>query len=97
MTEDKRTLMKKAEARAKEINRMALQVKEAKDALIGEVLAARKEGDITQREWEEISGIRQPMIARIEGNLTNPRLDTLLKLLVPLGLTLKVVPLEKER
>ena len=39
-------------------------------------------------------GLKQPAIARIESHRSVPRVDTLLKLLVPLGYTLKIVPLE---
>ena len=52
----------------------------------------RNEHKITQKQLEELSGIKQPMIARIENGETTPRVDTLIKLLLPLGYTLKVVP-----
>ena len=56
----------------------------------------RKEQGITQKELEELSGVKPPVIARMEKEITNPRLDTILKVLVPLGKTLAVVPLEKK-
>ena len=42
-----------------------------------------------------MSGVKQPVIARMEKGKTNPRLDTVLKVLAPLGKTLQVVPLDK--
>lgn len=54
----------------------------------------RNEHKITQKQLEELSGIKQPMIARIESGDTVPRVDTLLRLLQPMGLTLKIVPIE---
>jgi DNA-binding phage protein len=61
-------------------------------AIIGELIKARREKGITQKRLEELSGVRQPVIARMEkGN--NPQLDTVLKVLAPLGKTLSVVPL----
>jgi DNA-binding XRE family transcriptional regulator len=61
-------------------------------AIIGELIKARQEKGITQKKLEELSGVRQPVIARMEkGN--NPQLDTVLKVLAPLGKTLSVVPL----
>jgi DNA-binding XRE family transcriptional regulator len=61
-------------------------------AIIGELIKARREKGITQKQLEELSGVRQPVIARMEkGN--NPQLDTVLKVLAPLGKTLSVVPL----
>lgn len=59
-------------------------------ALIGELIAARKEKGLTQRELEELSGVRQPIIARIESGSTTPNLNTVLKLLAPLGKTLYI-------
>lgn len=59
--------------------------------IIGEILKARQEKGITQRELEAISGVKQPFIARIERNTVDPQLTTILKLLQPLGLTLQVV------
>lgn len=64
-------------------------------ALIGELIQARKEKGISQKKLEELSGVKQPIIARMEKGLTNPQIDTILKILVPLGKTLAIVPLEK--
>lgn len=63
-------------------------------AIIGELIRIRQEQGITQKQLEELSGVRQPVIARLEKGLTNPQIDTLIKLLVPLGKTLAIVPLE---
>ena len=64
-------------------------------ALIGEIIKARQEKGISQKKLEELSGVKQPIIARMEKGTTNPQIDTILKILVPLGKTLAVVPLEK--
>ena len=61
-------------------------------ALIGELIKARNEKGISQKRLEELSGVKQPMIARIESGKTLPQVNTLLKLLVPLGKTLAIVP-----
>lgn len=63
-------------------------------AIIGELVKAREEQGLSQRKLEEISGVRQPVIARMENGTTSPQLDTILKVLVPLGKTLAVVPLD---
>ena len=63
-------------------------------ALPGRRIAARVARGMTQRDLAEASGLKQPAIARIESHRSVPRVDTLLKLLVPLGYTLKIVPLE---
>ena len=63
-------------------------------AIIGEIIKARDEQGISQKKLEELSGVKQPVIARMEHGTTIPRLSTVLKVLLPLGKTLAVVPLE---
>lgn len=63
-------------------------------ALIGELIKARQEQGISQKRLEELSGVKQPVIARMEAGVTNPQIDTILKVLAPLGKTLAVVPLD---
>ena len=64
-------------------------------ALIGELIKARQEKKITQKQLEELSGVKQPIIARMEKGTTSPQIDTVLKVLASLGKTLAIVPLEK--
>lgn len=63
-------------------------------ALIGEIIKARQEKGLSQKKLEELSGVKQPIIARMERGATNPQLDTILKVLAPLGKTLAIVPIE---
>ena len=63
--------------------------------IIKATIEARKKNNLTQRELSRISGIKQPVIARIEKQTNSPQIYTLLKLLYPMGYTLRVVPLEK--
>lgn len=63
--------------------------------LIGKMIEARERKGLSQRDLAEISGIKQPAIARLESMKSTPQIDTLLRLLVPLGLTLQIVPLDK--
>lgn len=62
--------------------------------LVGEMIQTRKDEHLSQRDLEEISGIKQSVIARMESGRTDPHLSTILKLLVSMGKTLAVVPLE---
>lgn len=64
-------------------------------SIIGELVRARQEKGISQKKLEELSGVKQPVIARMEKGSTSPQLNTILKVLAPLGKTLAVVPLEK--
>lgn len=63
-------------------------------ALIGELIKARNERGITQKQLEEMSGVSQPVIARLERGTTSPKISTVMKLLAPLGKKLAIVPLE---
>jgi DNA-binding XRE family transcriptional regulator len=56
------------------------------------LIDARNEKKISQKELEELSGVRQPLIARIEKGRTDPQISTILRILEPLGMTLAVVP-----
>lgn len=64
-------------------------------ALIGKMIEAREKSGLSQRALAELSGVKQPAIARLESMKTIPKIDTLLKLLVPLGYTLEIKPLKK--
>ncbi|WP_303690869.1 helix-turn-helix domain-containing protein [Megamonas hypermegale] len=63
-------------------------------ALIGEMIKAREEKGISQKKLEELSGVKQPVIARMEKGKTIPQIETVLKVLGALGKTLAIVPLE---
>lgn len=63
-------------------------------AVILALLDARQEKGITRKELERMTGIKRPVIAGMERGFTNPRINTVLKLLAPLGKTLAVVPLD---
>lgn len=65
-------------------------------ALIGELIKARQEKGISQKKLEELSGVKQPIIARMERGSTSPQLETVLRVLAPLGKTLAVVPIKPE-
>ena len=64
-------------------------------ALIGELIKARKERGLSQRELEALSGVKQPVIARMENGSTVPNLNTILKVLAPLGKTLYMGDLKR--
>lgn len=66
-------------------------------ALISEMIKVRESQGISQRKLEELSGVAQPVIARMEKGTTSPSIDTVLKFLVPLGMTLKIVPIGKTK
>ena len=53
---------------------------------------ARRARGLTQRELADLSGIAQPMIARLERGVGSPRVDTLERLLAACGHSLEVRP-----
>lgn len=59
--------------------------------IINSVIQARRQAGMSQKELENTSGIKQPVIARLERGDTNPQLLTLLRILSPLGKTIRVV------
>jgi DNA-binding XRE family transcriptional regulator len=64
-------------------------------ALIGKMIEAREQKGMSQRELAEASGVQQPAIARLESLKATPQIDTLFKVLHPLGYTIEIVPLGK--
>lgn len=64
--------------------------------IIEATIEARKKNKLTQRELSQKSGVSQPVIARIEKCINSPQTNTLIKLLYPMGYTIRVVPLENE-
>ena len=64
-------------------------------ALIGELVNARKERGLSQKQLEELTGVKQPVIARMENGSTTPNLSTILKVLAPLGKTLYIGDLKE--
>ena len=63
-------------------------------SIIGELIKARQEKGISQKKLEELSEVKQPVIARMEKGTTGPQVDTIMKVSAPLGKTLAVGPLE---
>lgn len=82
--------LKKELLTPEEIAEMDLRVQ-----LIGAMIEARQEKGLSQRKLEELSGVKQPIIARMEKGSTSPQLSTFLKLLSALGKTLKIVDIKR--
>ena len=65
---------------------------ELKIEFAGKLVEARERKGISQKRLAEMAGLKQPAIARLERMNTSPKLDTLFKVLKPLGYTLAIVP-----
>ena len=62
--------------------------------LVGKIIEARKNRGLSQQELADLCGMKQPAIARLEKMASSPQLDTMLKILHPLGYRLDIVPCE---
>ena len=66
---------------------------EALAAIISAIIEKRNELGYSQRELAHICGLPQSSIARIEACVVKPNVETLIKIMRPLGLSLSVVVL----
>ena len=64
--------------------------------LIRTMVAIREEKGLTQSQLAELCHVKQPVIARMESSIHSPQIDSLLKILTPLGYTLRIVPIGKK-
>ena len=71
-------------------NRHDIEQIEELSSIVSSIIKRRNELGISQRALAEQCGIPQSSVARIESFKTMPKLDTLLKLMRPLGLKLQV-------
>ena len=70
------------------------QMIELEKELIMTLVRIREEKGLTQAQMAELCGVSQPTIARMERATHSPQLDSLFKILVPLGYTLQIVVLK---
>ena len=60
--------------------------------LIGKLIEARESKGFTQEQLAEASGLKQSAVARLESMKATPQIDTLFKILTPMGYKLTIVP-----
>ncbi len=63
--------------------------------LIGKLIAAREAKGFTQQQLADAAGIKQSAVARMETLKATPQIDTLFKVLTPMGFKLAIVPLDE--
>lgn len=63
-------------------------------AIIGKLIEARESKGISQKQLADMCGMKQSVIARLEQMNATPQLNTLVKILKPLGYRLDIVPCE---
>ncbi len=76
------------------IKSLELEEKEEIDViskLVTKVIERRIELGLSQRDLARLSGVKQPVVARLEMLGSIPRIDTLVKILKALGLKINLV------
>ena len=85
----------KTENRQNFIKREEL-LKELEFEFVSELIKIRKEKKLSQQKLADSADVIRETIARIENLITSPQLNTLIKILEPMGYTVKIVPLQKK-
>ena len=60
-------------------------------SLINAVVEVREQNGLTQKQLSELCGVKQPVIARLERAIHSPQINSIIRILKPLGYTLTVV------
>ena len=68
---------------------------ELEKELIRSMVAIREEQGLSQADMARKCNVKQPAIARMEKNTHSPQVDSLLRVLTPLGYTLQIVPMKQ--
>jgi len=58
-------------------------------------ISLRKELKMTQQQMADEAHVIRETIARIENFMTSPQVKTIIKILEPIGYTVKIVPIEE--
>ena len=72
------------------ITKQDIEEAEVLSSIVSALISKRTAMGISQRELASLCGIPQSSVARIESFATTPKLDTLIKLMHPLGLHLTI-------
>lgn len=70
------------------------QIIKLEEELIRTLVQIREEKHLTQTQLADMCQMKQPVISRAESSTHSMRIDSLLRILTPLGYTLQIVPLK---
>lgn len=59
--------------------------------LIKTIVEAREQKGLTQKQLSDICGIKQPVISRLESAVHSAQINSIIRILKPLGYTLSIV------
>lgn len=60
-------------------------------SLINAIVDAREQNGLTQKQLSELCGVKQPVISRLESAVHSPQINSIIKILKPLGYSLAVI------
>ena len=69
---------------------------ELNEIFIKEFIKLRKENNLTQELFSKYSNVSRDKIARIESGYSSPSILSLLKILAPIGYTIKIEKVKKK-
>ncbi len=73
------------------------KLKELEYEFVQDFIKLRKDNHLTQEAMANQSGVIRLTITRIENLITSPQINTLIKILEPIGYTVKIVPIDKKK
>jgi len=76
---------------------MDKNLKQKELELLKQIKIAREEHGFSQRGLCAIIDMQQPSLVKIEKGVISPQLNTLLKILEPLGLTIQIVKIDETK
>ncbi|MBQ8472829.1 MAG: helix-turn-helix transcriptional regulator [Bacilli bacterium] len=69
---------------------------ELEDLFVSEFVKLRHDNGLTQQKMADSANVIRETIARIENKITSPQVNTLIKILEPLGYTIKIEKINKK-
>ena len=73
------------------------KLKELEYDFVQDFIKLRKDNHLTQEAMANQSGVIRLTITRIENLITSPQVNTLIKILEPIGYTVKIEPIDKKK
>lgn len=73
------------------------KLKEIEAEFVQDFIKLRKENHLTQEALANKAGVIRLTITRIENSITSPQINTLIKILEPIGYTVKIEPIDKKK
>ena len=73
------------------------KLKELEYDFVQDFIKLRQDNHLTQEAMANQSGVIRLTITRIENLITSPQINTLIKILEPVGYTVKIVPIDKKK